>query len=143
MSEERRFRVTVEREEGFAFEADFGIGGVEPFRMDEPEPVGGGSGPDASRALAAAVGDCLSSSLLFCLQKSRVRVDGMRASVEARLARNPEGRWRIAGLEVEITPEVAGDYADQLDRCVEIFEGFCIVTQSVRRGIPINVKVKR
>ncbi len=67
----------------------------------------------------------------------------MRASVEARLARNPEGRWRISGLEVEITPEVAGDYADQLDRCVEIFEGFCIVTQSMRRGIPINVEVKR
>ena len=31
----------------------------------------------------------------------------------------------------------------RLGRCENLFEDFCIVTQSVRRGIPVNVTVKQ
>ena len=143
MSEERTFRVDVERERDFVFRVDFGLEGVYELIMDEPEPVGGGTGPDASRLVAAAVGNCLSASLLFCLGKSRVEVSGMRTAVRGVTARNEEGRWRIRELSVEITPEIEGDAGKQLERCIDIFEDFCVASQSIRQGIPINVKVNK
>lgn len=143
MSEERWFRVGVAREEGFVFNVDFGLDGVGDLVMDEPEPLGGETGPNASRVLAAAVGNCLCASLLFCLQRSRVEVQSMEASVSGVLTTNKEGRWRVKELDVEITPEVDEGKAKQLERCVEIFEEFCTVSSSVRQGIPINVTVNR
>lgn len=136
------FRVEVGREEGFVFRADFGLEGVGPLVLDEPVPVGGGSGPNASRVLAAAVGNCLCASLLFCLEKARVDVSGMGAVVEGVLARNEAGRWRIRGLDVVVSPGVSEEDRGRLERCVGLFEDFCIVTESVRRGIPVSVRVR-
>ena len=100
MSEEKTFSVDVEHERGFVFKVDFGLDGVDDLMMDEPEPVGGGIGPNAERLVAAAVGNCLSASLLFCLRKSRVEVSGLKTAVEGIIARNEEGRWRIRELNV-------------------------------------------
>jgi uncharacterized OsmC-like protein len=141
MSEERVFRVDVGYERDFVFNASFGLEGVDNLIMDELEPVGGGLGPDASRLLAAAVGNCLSASLLFCLRKSRVEISGMNTVVEGIIARNEEGRWRIRELVVEISPDVRKDQEEKLERCIEIFEQFCITSQSVKQGIPLNVNV--
>ena len=60
----------MKREEGFVFKVDFGLPGVKEFTMDEPAPVGDDSGPNASKVLAAAMGNCLTASLMFCLQKA-------------------------------------------------------------------------
>ncbi|UCD44193.1 MAG: OsmC family protein [Candidatus Bathyarchaeota archaeon] len=141
MSEERRFEVDLSRLEGFEFKVDFGLEGVGDLVMDEPEPVGGGSGPNASKVLAAAVGNCLSTSLLFCLQRAKAEVGGVEAKVSGVIARNEEGRWRIRDMNIELEPEVPDEYAAQLKRCSEIFENFCIVSQSIQQGIPISVKV--
>jgi uncharacterized OsmC-like protein len=138
MSVEKVFEIEVKREEGYAFRVDFGGSSL---LMDEPEPIGRGSGPNASRIIAAALGNCLSASLLFCLQKSRVEVGGIEARVRGFHARNHEGRWRVKEVEVELSPEVAEEDRKKLERCVEIFEDFCIVSQSIRQGIPINVRI--
>ncbi|MGD2201604.1 MAG: OsmC family protein [Candidatus Bathyarchaeota archaeon] len=138
MSEEKTFEVEVKQEEGFAFRADFGVGSL---LMDEPEPVGSGSGPNASHILAAAIGNCLSASLLFCLQKSKVEVEGIKAVVRGIHARNSMGRWRVKELEVELFLKVAEEDRYKLERCAGIFEDFCIVSQSVRQGIPIKVRI--
>ncbi|MCW3978889.1 MAG: OsmC family protein, partial [Candidatus Bathyarchaeota archaeon] len=116
MSEEMSFQVDVTREEGFAFRVDFGLEGVDNLKMDEPEPVGGALGPNASKVLAAAIGNCLSASLLFCLQRSRAEVRGMSATVRGVRARNEEGRWRIREMHVELAPEVDEEYGKQLER---------------------------
>jgi organic hydroperoxide reductase OsmC/OhrA len=67
----------------------------------------------------------------------------MSATVRGVRARNEEGRRTIREMHVELTPEVDDEHAGQLERCVEIFENFCIVSQSVRQGIPISVEVRR
>ena len=141
MSEERPFRVEVKNLQEFVYEAHFDLEGVEPITIDEPPPLGKSLGPNAHRLVAAAVGNCLSASLLFCLRKMRVDVEGVDAVVEGELARNERGRWRIKGMRVRVRPRLRERGRD-ITRCLEIFEDFCIVTQSMRRGIPVEVEVE-
>lgn len=131
----------MEREDGYRFRVDFNIDDVPPFYMDEPEPVGEESGPNASKVLAATLANCLSASLLFCLQKSRVKVGDIRASSKGTMRRNEEGRWRIAEMTIEITPEVDKEYESKMERCIQIFEDYCVISQSVREGIPLDVRI--
>ena len=76
-----KFEVEVEQEENFGFVVDFGVDGVPVLETDEPEPLGEGQGPNPARLLAAAVGNCLAASLLFCLRKRKMEPEGIRAVV--------------------------------------------------------------
>ena len=58
------------------------------------------------------------------------------------MERNEAGRLRIAGLEATVVPVLAGEPDKRYGRCVDIFEDFCIVTQSVRGGIDVDVRVE-
>jgi uncharacterized OsmC-like protein len=111
--------------------------------VDETPPLGRGEGPNPARMLAVAVGHCLSSSLLFCLQKSRVQGARITTTVTAVIRRNDRGRWRVGGFNV--TVDINGvDPAQQgaVERCRHLFEDFCIVTESVRTGVPVEVDVR-
>jgi organic hydroperoxide reductase OsmC/OhrA len=114
---------------------------VEAIVCDEPPPLGEGAGPNAAALLAAAVGNCLASSLAFCLRKMRLEPLDLTAGVVAHVAPNEQGRLRISGIDVELVPELQENDAARFARCERLFEDFCIVTESVRRGIPVNVTV--
>lgn len=135
------FEVVLEQEQGYRFRADFGIPGVEPLIIDEPPPLSEGAGPNAARLLAAAVGHCLSASALFCLTKARVPVHGVRTVASGRIAREENGRLRVAGIDVSIDLDVPDDARARVGRCLGLFEDFCIVTASVRRGVNVDVHV--
>jgi organic hydroperoxide reductase OsmC/OhrA len=136
--------VTLELESGYRFRVDLGDPAWPPLLVDEPRPLGEGSGPNASRVLAAAVGNCLSASLLFCLRKARVEVGSLRTVVRATAARNQRGRLRVTGLAVSIEPHLLDPAADlsRVHRCLDIFEDFCVVTESVRGGLAVDVRVE-
>ncbi len=135
------FRADVVQRDHFRFDVTFDDESWDPIVVDEPVPLGGGAGPNAARLLAAAVGNCLAASLLLCLEKSRVELRTLEARVEGVMERNEQGRFRIAGLSVTISPTVVGEPSKKYDRCLELFEDFCIVTQSVRQGIDVVVAV--
>jgi organic hydroperoxide reductase OsmC/OhrA len=94
------------------------------------------------RILAAAVGHCLSASALFCLQKARVVVHRMRTDVEAATVRDERGRLRVSQIRVQLRPQIAGPNHARVRRCLDLFEDYCVVTQSVRSGIDVNVDVR-
>ena len=139
---ERGFRVDLEREENYRFRVTFDREGASELLMDEPEPMGEGRGPNAARVLGAAIGNCLSASLLFCLGKSRVETGAVRTVVQGTIVRNEDGRLRIGKISVEIDPEIGEGQSDRIQRCLGLFEDYCIVTQSVRNGIEVDVTVK-
>jgi organic hydroperoxide reductase OsmC/OhrA len=135
--------VTVSLSSGYRFVVSFDdLPGDQGLAVDEPAPLGEGKLPNAAALLAAAVGNCLAASLLHCLKRSRAQVQDLTARVSMTLTRNDVGRYRIAGIDVELSPALAGHDAGRLGRCEDLFEDFCIVTQSVRAGIPVNVTVK-
>lgn len=135
-------RVHIVRRRDFEFDVRFeAVPATPALTVDEPAPLGRGAGPNAADLLAAAVGNCLSASLLMCLQKSRADVRSLSATVTARIERNDKGRLRIAGIDVEITPELGAGDAAKLARCRGLFEEFCTVTASIRQGIPVEVRL--
>lgn len=84
--------------------------------------------------LAAAVGNCLAASLLFCLRKFRQTPGHIVAQVVGHLAREPRGRLRIRALDVTVHLGDATEPLTRLARCLKEFEDYCIVTQSVGEG---------
>lgn len=139
-SSEGTTRVHLGLEDGYRFRASFGEG-LPELVMDEPPPLGDGSGPNASAALGAAVGNCLSASLLYCLRKAHVDVQGMAADVEVTLARNDHGRLRVGAVRVQLHPQLAPGGEGRVRRCLDLFEDFCVVTEAVRGGIDVEVTV--
>lgn len=121
-------------------EMDFG-GAIPAILSDEPPPIGGGTGPSPVQLLCAAVANCLSNSLLFALRKFKQAPEPMRCEVVAELGRNAQGRQRVLGLQATLTLGVAATALQHLDRALAQFEDFCTVTQSVRAGIPVTVRV--
>jgi len=111
-----------------------------PFLLfDEGPPVGDGRGPNAAMVLGAAIGDCLSATLMNCLIRAHVGVEALTATVVTRVARNQAGRFRISGIEVALCPKVPAGERAGLERCRAVFQDYCTVTESVREGIPVTV----
>jgi uncharacterized OsmC-like protein len=141
--DDQKITVTMEQVKDFEFRVNFGSE-IQELIVDETPPLGGSKGPTPSRVLAAAVGSCLSASLLFCLQKARVQPKNIRTVVSYSVQRNAAGRLRVPEQHVSITldMDVPEDAKSRAGRCLELFEDFCTVTQSVRQGILVHVDVK-
>lgn len=133
-------RVTLRQQQDYRFEIDFGAG-VPPLLADEKPPLGAGAGPTPVQLLAAAVGNCLSDSLLFALRKFKNAPEPIRCEVGAEIGRNAAGRLRVQGFNVQLTLGVAADGLQHLKRVLEQFEDFCTVASSVAAAIPVRVRV--
>ena len=132
--------VDLKQEKDFRFAIEFGAG-VPTLYGDEGPPLGAGSGPNPAQLLAAAVGNCMSDSLLFALRKFKQQPEPIQARVEASIDRNAENRLRVQHIGVKLTLGAPASGLAHLDRALAQFEEFCTVGQSVRQGIPLTIEV--
>jgi uncharacterized OsmC-like protein len=139
MSDHKTFSVHLELLENYVFKADFDEFGY--ILTDEPPPLGEGEGPNPARLIGTAVANCLCASLIFALGKKKQKLAGIKAEVAGKIDRKDDF-WRIVSIDVVISADVEGIPQEILDKAIQQFEAFCIVTQSIRDGIPINVEVK-
>lgn len=139
---EKTTRTTIMQEEGYRFRVGFDEPSMPALITDEPAPLGKGAGPNPGRLLAAAIGNCLAASLLFCLEKAHVNVRGVDAVVDMTIGRNEQGRLRVRSVTVRVAPTVAPEDRERMGRCLELFESFCTVTESIRQGIDVKVNVE-
>lgn len=142
MSDEQSFELSLEQIEDFEFRVRFDGTAIKDLATDEPPPQGHDAGPNPARLLLAAVANCLAASLLFSLRKFRNTPGALRAMARAHLARNDHGRWRVAGMEVDLQLADPATSLQNLERALAQFEDFCIVTESVRGGVPVRVSVR-
>lgn len=136
------FSLHVEQIAGFEFRVKFDKEQFAPLSLDEPAPLGRDTAPNAARVLAAAIGSCLSASLVFCLQKSKVAAPSVSADVNVEIVRNDARRLRVGKVNVSLYTNLPPD-DPALTGCLATFEDFCVVTQSVRQGIDVAVQVVR
>ena len=132
--------VDLKQEKDYRFAIDFAAG-IPVLYGDETPPLGGGSGPNPAQLLAAAVGNCMSDSLLFALRKFKQNPEPIRTTVAATIDRNAENRLRVQHIEVKLMLGAAASSLAHLERALAQFEEFCTVGQSVRQGIPVTVEV--
>ena len=133
-----QFSISMKLLDNYLFEVDFGSFGK--IITDEPTPLGNDDGPNPVRLLAASVGNCLAASLVFALRKFKDDPGGVSATVTGQLARQDK-RWRIETLDVDIHLGNNITAFSAVDKAMAQFEDFCVVTQSVRQGIEVNVTV--
>lgn len=141
MSEEGRFTIHLTQQEDYQITVRFDWKKAADLLMDEPPPLGEASGPNASRLLAAAAANCLSASLLYCLSKEEPPANSLRTEATCILIRNDKKRLRIGGMEVRLIVSDELVASKRFDRCKGLFEDFCVVSASIREGIPIKVSV--
>lgn len=136
------FTIELELIDKLQFNVKFDLPEASELLMDEPPVFGGsGLGPNASRAIAAGVSNCLSASLAFCLRKSRADLKGLKAIAQGTVGRE-EGLLRLQKIDVKIFPKLGTkEDIDKLERCKDLFEKYCIVTESIRRGLPVDIEV--
>ena len=135
------FTIELRQQADYRFEVRFDNPSIAPLITDETAPLGGDAGPNPSRLLGAAVANCLAASLLFAMRKFKNAPEPLRAVAAVRVVRNDQKRLRIGRIAVDLHLGVAADKLVQLDRVLGQFEEFCVVTQSVRAGIEVDVRV--
>ena len=141
MSEAEQFTIYLQQEEGYDFRVKFDFDEMSDIMLDEPPPLGQNHGPNASRLVTAAAANCLSASLMFCMAKQDAPSNSVRTEATCTLQRNEKNRLRIGRIDVRITANDALLESKKRDRCMDLFEDFCVVTASLRQGIDIGVEV--
>ena len=91
--------------------------------------------------LTTAVANCLSASLLFAMRKFKNQPEPLRAVATTTMGRNEDNRMRIQHIAVDLHLGVAASQITMLERILAQFEDFCVVTQSVRAAIPVDIRV--
>ncbi len=140
MEEITTFDINIRHMENMKFEVSFDHEDMGTLVTDETPDIGGeNAGPTPGRLLAASTLNCLMASLLFCINKKRVELKSFTGEIRGRVER-VDGRWRVTGMDAVLRPEV--EDPEKLQQCLRIFEDYCIVTESVRKGIDVDVRVE-
>ena len=79
---EKTIQIELTQRHDYRFDVQFG-GDAPVLTTDEPAPLGTGLGPSPVQLLSAAVGNCLSASLLFVVRKYREDPGTLSCEVEA------------------------------------------------------------
>ena len=151
MVREENSVVDLKLEQDMIFKVKLGYDKLKEFfideTLDEKSPMWG---PDAAQLLAMSLLGCLNASFIFCLNKRNLTVDDLDAHAEVSFKKIEKGYTRIDKIDVKIIPKT-NDPATlkRINQCVKrmksgnmFFEETCIITESVRQGISVNVDVE-
>ena len=142
MSEQARFTLTLEHLEDYEFKVKFDKKVLDDMVVDEPPPLGMLAGPNPSRLLAVSAANCLSASLLYCINRDEPQPGSVTAEVTTSIVRNERKRLRIGGMQIRLKMSEELSNSAKAKRCLTLFEDFCVVTDSIRKGVPISVEVE-
>ncbi|NVM02590.1 MAG: OsmC family protein [Candidatus Helarchaeota archaeon] len=115
--------------------------------VDEPQQFHGDDrGPSSLEYLCVGIGGCMGTSLVYCLKRFKATFSELQVDAAAEIHHVPPNRMlRVTALHVDfhITPDPATqDNIDNINECYEHFAKYCVVTQSVKQGIPFDIKLK-
>ena len=115
--------------------------------IDEPPDHGENKGPTPAEYLGIGIGSCLGVSLAYSCQKCDLAIEKLTVGVDLTLEDVEEegaSLQRVTGAAAEIEIQLVNpEDKEILEMCLQSFEKYCVVTQSVMLGIPVTVNVKK
>jgi organic hydroperoxide reductase OsmC/OhrA len=129
--------VTVELRNVEGTEAAMGWAGGHTMVVDRPEGKAGGLGLgfNGAQLLALAIGGCFCNDLRYVAQEMNVGLNKIAVSVKVELEGDPL-------ITTAATMEVSCEALDgsDLEPVIERAKNTCMVSNSLRRGIPVTVQ---
>lgn len=137
-------RVGLTQEEEMLFKCELGSLKMENLYIDEKSEKNSEKlGPSPVKLLGLSVLGCLAASFSFCLQKNNFSLTDLTGNAEVTIARNNKGFWRVNKIDIEIFPQIdSPKMRKRADQCSKFFEQYCIISESLRTGFEVNVKLK-
>jgi organic hydroperoxide reductase OsmC/OhrA len=66
----------------------------------------------------------------------------LKAEAEVIIGRNEKGFWRVKKINVNIDVKIDDpETRKRADQCRKMFEQYCLVTQAIREGIDVELKM--
>lgn len=119
------------------------LDGLHKAEIDELEPHGTDLAPNPADYLLLAVGGCLASAFMFSVSKFDVNLKKMHAKVRGKYTRvNEHVRIERVDVILEVDPSTEKDLKEIKEWCIGVFRNFCVVSESIRKGLPIRVTMK-
>jgi uncharacterized OsmC-like protein len=136
-------KIQIKHSEGLHF-----IGSARMHKnIDIDEPIsfhGTNLGPSPVEYLLMGIGSCLGSTLAYCLEKSKIRYDDLEIEVEGKLSHSgPKGRLRLISVFVNISLRILEDKNQNFDKCKDIFQEYCIVSNIIDKSIRYEINIKK
>jgi uncharacterized OsmC-like protein len=131
---EKHVSVTLTQQHDYRFDIRFDDN-MPVLTSDEPAPLGTGLGPSPVQLLCAAVGNCLSDSLLFALRKFKQAPEPLRCEVQAEVGRNTDGRMRVLNMLATLH---LGVPVASLTACSASLKGFAPSPKAWGRAFPFR-----
>ncbi len=132
------FEVELNWVKNFLFEVK--VDGFPKFYLDELEPVGDDSAPNPADFLLVAVGGCVASSFLYSVLKYGIPLKKLQVKVQGKYTRKKE-MVRVGVIDVELQADMSSEKTstENLELCLNVFRKYCVISESLREGIPINI----
>jgi len=116
------------------------------FNIDEPTSFHGTDlGPSSVEYLLIGIGGCLGTTFMYCLQKRNVKMKSVEIEIDGKLSHvGPKLLLRLTKVDVEIKfiPEENAS-SEEIFECIKNFREYCIVSNSIADGLPINVNCNK
>lgn len=119
------------------------------LELDEPPwiPFGNDTAPCPVDYLVVATAGCQLEVLKQCLEKARVEEYEIQIVAERKREHAGEApepfpehtSLRIPEIELELEVETTPEYESRVERCVDVCEEACIVSQSLEAGITSSI----
>lgn len=143
MSNEYRSEVGIKLEDEMIFKCDLGKIQMNDLFIDEYNKRSINKvGPNPSKLLALSVLGCLAGSLTFCLKKKKSSLSDIKGNAIITSMKNEDGFWRLKKIDITLNPRIDNsEMRKSMDQCQKSFEQFCIISESLREGIDININI--
>ena len=104
-----------------------------------PEKVGG----EARMLLAAALAECMASTLFFLLKWAKIEVKRFSATANAVTGKDETGRLNVDRVDLTLNLDIPKDEetTKKFERVKTLFKRGCLMSRSLEKGIKVNYSI--